>query len=129
VVRSLGKVLPGVRALGDVSLEQLEEYRGLLSELAYKRAHHVVAENRRVLDGMEALRMGSLHQFGGYMAESHGSLRDMFEVSCAELDLMVELANHQAGVYGARMTGGGFRGSHYQSGRGFQRPGICGERG
>jgi galactokinase len=49
--------------------------------------------------------------FGGYMPESHGSLRDMFEVSCAELDLMVELANQQAGVYGARMTGGGFGGA------------------
>jgi galactokinase len=66
---------------------------------------------RVVLDGMVALRMGSLHQFGEYMAESHGSLRDMFEVSCAELDLMVELANQQAGVYGARMTGGGFGGA------------------
>jgi galactokinase len=110
-VRSLEKVLPGIRALRDVSLEQLEEYRGVLSEVAYKRAHHVITENARVLDGTEALRMGSLHQFGEYMAESHGSLRDMFEVSCAELDLMVELANRQAGVYGARMTGGGFGGA------------------
>jgi galactokinase len=110
-VRSLEKVLPGIRALRDVNLEQLEEYRGLPSEVAYKRAHHVVTENARVLDGMEALRMGSLHQFGEYMAESHGSLCDMFEVSCAELDFMVELANQQAGVYGARMTGGGFGGA------------------
>ena len=54
------KGLPGIRVLRDVSLEQLEEYRGLLSEVAYKRAHHVIAENARVLDGMEALRMGSL---------------------------------------------------------------------
>jgi galactokinase len=52
-----------------------------------------------------------LHQFGEYMAEPHGSLRDIFEVSCAELDLLVGLANQQAGVYGARMTGGGFRGA------------------
>jgi galactokinase len=59
VGRSLEKVLPGIRVLQDVSLEQLEEYRGLLSEVAYKRAHHVIAENARVLDGMEALRMGS----------------------------------------------------------------------
>jgi galactokinase len=110
-VRSLEKFLPGIRALRDVSLEQLEGYRGLLSEVAYKRAYHVVTENARVLDGMEALRMGSLHQFGEYMAESHWSLRHMFEVSCAELDLMVELANQQAGVYGARMTGGGFGGA------------------
>jgi galactokinase len=110
-VRSLKKVLPGIRALRDVNLEQLREYRGLLSEVAYKRAHHVVTENARVLHGMEALRMGSVHQFGEYMAESHGSLCDMFEVSCADLDLMVELASQRAGVYGARMTGGGFGGA------------------
>jgi len=110
-VRSLKKVLPGIRALRDVNLEQLREYRGLLSEVAYKRAHHVVTENARVLHGMEVLRMGSVHQFGEYMAESHGSLCDMFEVSCAELDLMVELASQRAGIYGARMTGGGFGGA------------------
>jgi galactokinase len=118
-VRSLGKVLPGIRALRDVSLRQLEEYRGVLSEVAYKRAHHVITENGRVLDGTEALRMGSLYPFGEYMAESYGSLRDKFEVSCADLDLMVELASRQAGVYSARMTGGGFLGSYDQSGRGF----------
>jgi galactokinase len=55
--------------------------------------------------------MGSLHQFGEYMAESHGSLRDMFEVSCADLDLMAELANQQAGAYRKRMTGGDFGGA------------------
>jgi galactokinase len=110
-VRSLAKVLPAIRATRDVSLEQLEEYRGLLSGVAYKRAHHVIAENVRGLRGMEALCMGSLHQFGEYMAESHWSRRDMFEVSCAELDLMVGLANQQAGVYGARMTAGGFGGA------------------
>lgn len=110
-VRFLARVLPGIRALRDVSTEELEEHRGLLSEVAYKRAHHVVTENARVLDGMEALRKGDLQRFGQCMAESHRSLRDMFEVSCAELDLMVELANREAGVYGARMTGGGFGGA------------------
>src|SRR5580700_998201 len=104
-VRSLKKVLPGIRALRDVNLEQLREYRGLLSEVAYKRAHHVVTENARVLDGMEGLRMGSFDQFGGHITESYGSLRDRFEVRCAALDLMVELANQQSGVYGAGMTG------------------------
>jgi galactokinase len=110
-VRSLERVLPGIRALRDVSTEQLEEHRVLLSEVAYKRAHHVVTENARVLEGMEALRKGDLQRFGQCMAESHRSLRDMFEVSCAELDLMVELANREPGVYGARMTGGGFGGA------------------
>jgi galactokinase len=110
-VRSLAKALPNVRALRDVNREQLEKHRGLLSEVAYKRALHIVTENKRVLKGMEALRRGDLLQFGGYMADSYVSLRDMFEVSCAELDLMVELANRERGVYGARMTGGGFGGA------------------
>ena len=110
-VRSLAKALPNIRALRDVNRGQLEQHRGLLSEVAYKRALHIVTENERVLNGMEALRTGDLRQFGGYMAESHVSLRDMFEVSCAELDLMVELANRERGVYGARMTGGGFGGA------------------
>jgi galactokinase len=110
-VRSLQKALPNIRALRDVSLEQLEQHRGLLSEITYKRAKHIVTENERVLSSMKALRAGDLRQFGEYMAESHASLRDLFEVSSAELDLMVELANRQPGVYGARMTGGGFGGA------------------
>jgi galactokinase len=110
-VRSLSKALPGIRALRDVNLEQLERNRALLSEVAYKRALHVVTENARVQSGVEALRAGNLGRFGEYMVESHKSLRDLYEVSCAELDLMVELANQQDGVYGARMTGGGFGGA------------------
>jgi galactokinase len=110
-VRALQKALPEIRALRDVSLEQLEEHRKLLSELLYKRAKHIVTENERVLNSVEALREGDLDQFGVYMAESHVSLRDLFEVSCAELDLMVDLANREPGVYGARMTGGGFGGA------------------
>jgi len=110
-VRSLKKALPEIRALRDVNLKQLEQYRGLLSEIAYKRAEHIITENERVLKGMGALRAGDLKSFGRHMAKSHESLRDLFEVSCAELDLMVDLANREAGVYGARMTGGGFGGS------------------
>jgi len=110
-VRSLQKALPEIRALRDVSLQQLESNRGLVSEMPYKRALHVVTENARVLDSVEALRNGDLRRFAENMAASHRSLRDLFEVSCAELDLMVELANEQEGVYGARMTGGGFGGA------------------
>jgi galactokinase len=110
-VRSLKKALSEIRALRDVNMKQLEQYRGLLSEIAYKRAKHIITENERVLKGMGALRAGDLESFGRFMAESHESLHDMFEVSCAELDLMVDLANREAGVYGARMTGGGFGGS------------------
>jgi galactokinase len=110
-VRRLREFLPGIRALRDVSAEQLEEYRGMLSEIAYKRALHVVGENARVLDSAEALRAGDIARFGMRMAESHRSLRDLYEVSCRELDLMVDLARQQKGIYGARMTGGGFGGA------------------
>ena len=110
-VRRLAGVLPGIRALRDVSLEQLETHRGVLSEVIYKRALHIVTENARVLDAADALRAGDIERFGKRMAESHRSLRDLYEVSCLELDLMVDLAYQQKGVYGARMTGGGFGGA------------------
>jgi galactokinase len=110
-VRRLAKVLPGIRALRDVSLEQLERHRGVLTDVIYKRALHIVTEDARVLDSAEALRSGDIARFGMRMAESHRSLRDLYEVSCRELDLMVDLAYQQKGVFGARMTGGGFGGA------------------
>lgn len=110
-VRRLATVLPGLRSLRDVTLEQLEMYRSVLSEVLHKRARHVVTENGRVLGGAEALGAGNMQRFGELMAESHSSLRDLYEASCGELDLMIELANQEEGVYGARMTGGGFGGS------------------
>jgi galactokinase len=110
-IRRLAEVLPGVRSLRDVAVEQLEAHRGALSETLYKRSFHVITENARVLKGAEALRSGNVQRFGESMAASHRSLRDFYEASSEELDLMVELANQQEGVYGARMTGGGFGGS------------------
>jgi galactokinase len=110
-VRRLSTALPGIRALRDVTLDQLEQHRHLLSEIIYKRALHIVTENTRVLDSAEALRSGDIVRFGQRMAESHRSLRDLYEVSCRELDLMVDLAYQQKGVFGARMTGGGFGGA------------------
>jgi galactokinase len=110
-VRRLAQVMPEIHSLRDVALEQLARHRGALSEMTYKRALHVVTENARVLDAAEALRTGDIERFGKRMAESHRSLRDLYEVSCAELNLMVDQAGKQEGVYGARMTGGGFGGS------------------
>ena len=110
-VRRLAAVLPGIRALRDVSLEQLQQHRATLPDVIYKRALHIVTENARVLDSAEALRAGDIVRCGKRMAESHCSLRDVYEVSCRELDLMVDLAYQQKGVYGARMTGGGFGGA------------------
>ena len=109
-VQHLAQFLPDVKALRDVSIEQLEQYRGGLSEVVYRRCRHVITENARVLAAGDALARGDLREFGKLMAASHQSLRDDYEVSSDELDLMVELAEKIEGVYGARMTGGGFGG-------------------
>ncbi|MFI5096481.1 MAG: galactokinase [Candidatus Acidiferrales bacterium] len=109
-VRVLAEVLPGVRALRDVTLAQLEQNRGRLSKVVYKRCRHVITENDRVRTAALALQNGAVQSLSKLMADSHQSLRDDYEVSCAELDLMVSLASQQKGVYGARMTGGGFGG-------------------
>lgn len=109
-VKHLAKFLPNVTALRDVSLEQLEQYKNGLSDVIYRRARHVVTENARVLAAADALQHGDLKAFGKLMAQSHQSLRDDYEVSCSELDLMVKLAQSAPGIYGARMTGGGFGG-------------------
>jgi galactokinase len=109
-VRLLAEVLPEIRALRDVTLPELERHRECLSDVVYRRCRHVIGENARVMKAADALIGDDLRLLGHLMAESHRSLRDDYEVSCAELDLMVELAVRQPGVYGSRMTGGGFGG-------------------
>jgi galactokinase len=109
-VLRLSRFLPHIRALRDVSLNNLERYADSLPETIYKRCRHVVTENQRVTDAVRLLERGDLSEFGKLMHASHLSLRDDYQVSCAELDLMVELAGGLAGVFGARMTGGGFGG-------------------
>ena len=109
-VKILAGDLPGIRALRDVNVEQLERYRTRLADLIYRRCRHVVTENARVLRAADALERGLFSALGEAMAESHRSLRDDYEVSCAELDLFVELAGSFEGTVGARMTGAGFGG-------------------
>jgi galactokinase len=109
-VRILARSLSNIRALRDVSVEQLKQHRSEFPELVYRRCRHVVTENARVQQGAAAVQKRDLGEFGRLMGESHRSLRDDYEVSCDELDCMVELAGKQQGVYGARMTGGGFGG-------------------
>lgn len=109
-VRILQQHLPGITALRDVSRQQLEEQRIHLPELTYRRCRHVVSENARVVASAKALKAGDLKQFGECMAQSHRSLRDDYEVSCKELDIVVRLASSIPGLIGARMTGGGFGG-------------------
>lgn len=106
----LSKHLPHLTSLRDVTANDVEHFRSELPEIIYRRCRHVVTENDRVLRAADALRSGDLQAFGQLMAESHRSLRDDYEVSCEELDLMVEFANEVRGVIGARMTGGGFGG-------------------
>ena len=109
-VRKLRSVLPGIRALRDATIAQLEEHRGLLDQKVYSRCRHVITENDRVTKAVEAFRHGDLQALGPLMRDSHRSLRDDYQVSCRELDLMTEIAVAQPGVIGARMTGGGFGG-------------------
>jgi galactokinase len=109
-VQIFQKHLSDVVALRDVTLADLEKYRGELSDVVYRRCRHVISENQRVLEAADALRSSDLPRFGQLMAASHRSLRDDYEVSCRELDLLVEAASSFTGVYGSRMTGGGFGG-------------------
>jgi len=109
-VRILSKSFPKIRALRDVTREELSSQANAISPVIYKRCLHVVEENQRVLQAVEFLRSGNLRQMGQLMRESHRSLRDLYQVSCHELDLMVEAAEGLPGYYGGRMTGGGFGG-------------------
>jgi len=99
-----------IRALRDVTIEEFKQCQEYLPEPIARRARHVITENYRVQIGVQALRMGNYSALGQLMIESHQSLKDDYEVSCAELDLLVDLALKQEGVLGARMTGAGFGG-------------------
>ena len=100
----------GVKALRDVSIEQLEKSKSNLTPMEFKRAQHVILENKRVIDCVDAIRMESLEKVGELMIASHRSLRDNFEVSSKELDLIVDCSLNAPGCFGARMTGAGFGG-------------------
>jgi galactokinase len=108
--RILAEQMPGVRALRDVSLGDPERYAKLLPEVVYRRSRHVISENARVEDARGALERGDPESLGRLMSESHRSLQEDYEVSSTELDLLVGIARGIAGVYGSRMTGGGFGG-------------------
>lgn len=109
-VRVLKTVLPEIASLRDVTEMQLNHHRDLLEPVVYRRCRHVITENHRVQRAGNALQHGDVRVFGHLMYESHRSLRDDYQVSCPELDILVESARPLAGVYGARMTGGGFGG-------------------
>ena len=103
--------LPDITQLRDVSVEDFQTHSDLLPDPILRRVRHVVTEDARTLAAARALRAGDLAGMGRLMYESHYSLRDDYEVSSPELDLLVEIARGLPGVLGARMTGGGFGGS------------------
>ena len=109
-VRRFAQWDPAIRALRDVSVEMLNQHVQDLPATIGKRCSHVIRENQRTLDAARALRDGDLARVGELMRESHHSLRDLYEVSCRELDIMVEAAQGLPGFIGGRMTGGGFGG-------------------
>ena len=101
---------PAVKALRDADLAMLSACQDRMDPVVYKRCRHVITENARVLESIKALKAGDLVAFGQFLNQSHASLRDDYDVSCSEVDLLVELAQGVDGVLGARMTGGGFGG-------------------
>jgi galactokinase len=105
-----GAAALGVPALRDLTSADLPRAEEALDEVTYRRVRHVVTEDERVLESVEALRGGDLDRFGALLDASHVSMRDDFEISVPELDTAVEAAQG-AGALGARMTGGGFGGS------------------
>ncbi len=109
-VEILKKRYPAVKALRDVTLEMLETVRMGMDPMVFLRATHVITENRRTQDFAAALEKNDWTTAGRLMYESHQSLRDNYGVSCRELDILVHIARSVPGVYGARMTGGGFGG-------------------
>jgi galactokinase len=100
----------GHSSLRDVSITEFDSRSAEMPEIPRKRARHVITENARVLGAVQALKDNDLPHFGALMNASHESLRDDYQVSSSELDIMVSLARKQEGVLGARMTGGGFGG-------------------
>ena len=100
-----------IKGLGDLSEEEFEKYKDAIKDpVRQKRAHHAVYENQRTIQAVAALNAGDVEKFGKLMNASHVSPRDDYEVSCEEIDVLVDLAWETEGVIGSRITGGGFGG-------------------
>lgn len=100
-----------IDSLGDLSVEQYHKYKLLISDLVIRqRVHHAISENQRTIEAVNILEANDLEEFGKRMNASHFSLRDDYEVSCPEVDLLVETAQELPYVLGSRITGGGFGG-------------------
>ena len=102
--------LPHLRTLRDATEAEMMQYAQEMSEGVLRRCRHVITENRRVMQATEALRQHDFVRFGKLLCEAHNSMRDNYEASCPEADILVKLAMQQPGCYGARITGAGFGG-------------------
>jgi len=109
-VRLLKQDFPHIKSLRDVSVEEFNRFADKLPEEVSKRARHVVEEIERSKQAEALLEAGNIQRFGKLMNQCHVSLRDLYEVSCPELDIMVNIAQSLDGCYGARLTGAGFGG-------------------
>ena len=109
-VKTIQKRHPQVKALRDVNVEMLKEFKEPLSSQTFSRAAYVIQENLRVQQAAEAIKSGDLRKFGHLMYQSHHGLQHQYEVSCPELDFLVDYTRSKDFIYGARMMGGGFGG-------------------
>ena len=109
-LRILQSHRPGIKALRDATMEDLNRWGPEMSDKSLRRCRHVITEDNRVLAAVEAFRNSDLTRFGELMHEAHLSFRDDFEASIPQIDILVDLANQQPGCFGARLTGGGFGG-------------------
>ncbi len=109
-LRILRACRPRIETLRDATEADLEAARGEMPDNVFRRCRHIITENRRVRSAAAALERSDLAGFGNLMREAHRSIRDDFEASSSELDLLVEIASHLPGCYASRMTGGGFGG-------------------
>lgn len=106
----LSRYIPDVKSLRDISLEDFNKYKNHLPKVIAKRCEHVINENNRVIESIEGLKNNDISRLGELMWKSHDSLRELYEVSSRELDLMVDIAGNTEGVLGSRLLGGGFGG-------------------
>jgi galactokinase len=109
-VSILQKFDPEIKSLRDVSLDYLDGHKNEFDTVVYRRCSYVIKENERLLNGCEDLKKNDMVSFGKRMYQSHEGLRDDYEVSCNELDILVDIASKESSVLGARMMGGGFGG-------------------
>jgi galactokinase len=111
IFRIIRGIQSNVKTISEFTLEQLESSRSAFSGILYKRLRHILSENQRVQLTAENLKTGNFNEVGSLLTRSHCSLKNDYEVSCDELDWLVDMAHSVKGVYGSRMTGGGFGGS------------------